>query len=554
MSLVGRALGKVLPVGSTRRAAVVRTVRGLGIIPPAAASDYQYWVENVEPNLFAAPPVDGPVFSIVVPVFDGTLDRHLFALVTSVLNQTYPRWELVIADATALPDRSTMIARYAASDDRIRVVDVDENRGISANTNAALAAVVGEWVCFADHDDTLSPHALAELARAIGRHPDAELLYSDEDKLTDDGDRREDPHFKADWSPDLLLNVNYITHLVCLRATTLQRVGLLRPAFDGAQDYDLLLRVAAVVPWERIIHVPRVLYHWRKAATSTAAQFGVKDAVLEAGVAAISEHLEQTGRVGSTVSAISGRPGFYRVRHRVPSSTWVSLVLHGVHDPSAAQARYERLVARSSGARIAEVLSDVVLDVTGRSFELIPSPLRPAILAEQVSGDVVMVMSGAAAPTSDDWCDDLVGALLQPHVLAVAPRVMSPGGQVVDLGLVASGDALIPLVNGLASGDSAFGSFEWVRDVDALSGRCYLLRRQDLALLDDGEDGPAAFAHAGMRTGRVCLVWSHTSFTVTGTSMAPTRFFNPQLDRVGGALVPGKGFDGSFADGRGVMW
>jgi hypothetical protein len=553
MSLLGRAAGKVLPVGSARRGAVLRAARGVGLLPPSPATDYQYWVENVEPNLFAPPPTDGPLVSIVVPVFDGTLERHLFALVTSVMNQSYRRWELVIADATSRPERATMVGRYSASDARIVVVDVAENRGISENTNVALAAATGDWICFADHDDTFSPHALAELVRAIARQPDAELLYSDEDKLTDDGDRREDPHFKADWSPDLLLNVNYITHLVCVRATTLRRVGLLRPAFDGAQDYELLLRIAAAVPGERIVHVPRVLYHWRKAATSTAAHFAVKDAVLEAGVAAITEHLAATGRSSATVEAITGRPGFYRVRHAVPPGTWVSLVLTGIHDPSAAQARYERLVARGSGARIAEVLSDVTLDVTGHRFQLIPGPIRPSAVAEQVGGDIVMVMSGAAAPCRDDWCDDLAGALLQPHVLAVAPRIVSPGGQVVDLGLVQAGDELVPLVNGLATADSAFGSFEWVRDVDALSGRCYLIRRENLPALDELEL-PWAFVHAGRASGRVCLVWSHTDFRVTGTVMPATRFFNPQLDRAGGALVPGKGFDGTFADGSEVMW
>ena len=557
MPILRRVARVVLPAGSSRRGAAARVARGLGLVAPAPASDYQYWVENVEPYLFAAPPADGPSFSIVVPVFDGTLERHLFGLVTSVLNQTYGRWELVIADATTEPARATTVARYASSDPRIRVVDVATNQGISANTNVALAAARHDWVCFADHDDTLSPHALAELARAIARWPDAELLYSDEDKLADDGDRREDPHFKADWSPDLFLNVNYITHLVCLRRSTLERVGPLRPELDGAHDYDLLLRVTAGLPPERIVHVPRVLYHWRKAATSTSAQFGVKESVLEAGVRALREHLDATGRPHTSVEAIVGRPGFYRVRHPVPTGTWVSLVLRGVSDPSAAQARYERLLARQSGARIAEVLSDVELDVTGRRFELIdPAPhpsLHPSLLARRALGDVVMVMSGVAAPDDDGWCDDLVGALLQPHVLAVSPRVVSPGGQVVDLGLVRSGDELLPLVNGLSTPDSAFGSFEWCRDVDAVSGRCYLVRRADLALLEAG-DHPAVFAGAAAATGRMCLVWSHTTFTVTGAPMAPARFFNPQLDRTGGALVPGKGFDGSFSAGREVMW
>ncbi len=225
------------------------------------------------------------------------------------------------------------------------------------------------------------------------------------------------------------------------------------------------------------------------------------------------------------------------------------------HDPSAAQARYERLFHRRPDQRRPhrQVLSDVALDVSGRPFQLITAPLRPSLLAEQVHGGRRGGPGRRRRPRrADDWCDDLVGALLQPHVLAVAPRVLSPGGQVVDLGLVRSGEELVPLVNGLSTPDSAFGSFEWCRDVDAVSGRCWAVRRRDLELLDSEPLRPSPTPPPP--PGGCAWSGATTTFTITGTAMAPTRFFNPQLDRTGGALVPGKGFDGAFSSDRRVMW
>ncbi len=576
MAFITRVANVALPFGSPRRAHLVRAARGLGMLGPPASTDYQYWIENVEPYLFgpAIHVVDGdghPSFSVVVPVYDGTPDRYLQPMVTSVINQSYGRWELIIADATTSPDRVAAVARACETDHRVRRVKVGANLGISGNTNMALSVATGDWVAFLDHDDTLSPHALNELALAVVAHPGCHLVYSDEDKLLDSGDRRARPHLKSDFSPDLILNVNYITHFTAARRDVLERAGFLRPEFDGAQDYELLLRLIRAAPPGGIVHVPKVLYHWREAPTSTASNFSVKSSALDAGVRAITEHLRATGRPQDSVTAIDNRPGFYRVRHHVPPGTTVTLMLAGIHDVPAAQARLERLLRRGAPPLVTQIISDVALHLppgidehlaiidVGRSFDA-------ASMAAHATGDVIVYLGGPATPDADDWTEDLTGALLQPHVFAVAPRIISPGKQVVDMGLVAIDDHLVSLVHGSPDVDSPFGTMEWVRNVDALSGRAFAIRRADLAQLDEpgveptvGDPFPAPFTPrrflvAARNAGQLNLVWSHQSATITGTALAQTRWFNPQLYRLGGTLTTSKGFDESFRVDGGPLW
>ena len=591
----------MLPKGSARRAAAGKIARAVGIpVPsplPPGHPHYQYWIENVEPYMFGpsiAPTVGHrnpslPVFSIVVSVYDGTLERYLFALITSITNQTYAHWELVIADATQLEDKKSMVARYVGTDHRIRAVRVPQNQGISGNTNHALSAAQGTFVVFADHDDTLSPHALNEFALALRSQSEAVLLYSDEDKLSDDGDRRLTPHFKADWSPDLLHNVNYITHLTAIRRDVLTQVGLLRSECDGAQDFDLLLRVIAhlgvPVPGDpRIVHVPKVLYHWRLAETSTAANFSVKSEALDAGVLALTDHFRSTGR-NVTVAALANRPGFYRVRHQPDEDDRVALVLVGIADTSVARARLDRIARRTNLSRISRIVTDADVGSTllastgfdtsgsanGAGSSSVPIE-RIGSIADLIDcfawrsmsskESAVMILAGNATPEAGDWADDLLGALMQPHVFAVSPRVVSPSRQIVDCGLVDIGGQLVPLVLGTRTTDSVFGSFEWVRDVDALSGRALMCRTDDFVALVGAQINPSlrspiapeSVREAAEAKGMVNLVWSHTTFMVTGSTDPSTRFGNPQIERLGGAIIPTRGFDASFNPSRGAAW
>ena len=245
-----------------------------------------------------------------------------------MLDQSYGNWELCLADdASSRPEVRQILDSFAAQDKRIKVVYRLERGGISRACNAAWEIATGEYLCFLDHDDTLAPHALAYICEALNQDPSADLIYSDEDKIDTSG-RRFEPFFKPDWSPDLLLSENYICHLLVLRRDLADKTGLLDPALDGSQDYDLILRATAQA--NQIRHVPKVLYHWRAGIHSTAATIDNKSYALEAARKALERHcltfLADSNLERPTVE--SGRvPGRWRVRYPISADARVSIII-----------------------------------------------------------------------------------------------------------------------------------------------------------------------------------------------------------------------------------
>jgi GT2 family glycosyltransferase len=256
-----------------------------------------------------------PRFSIIMPVYNIDV-KFLRAAIDSVRSQLYAPWQLCIADdASDMPDVIACLKGYQELDPRIEVIFRTENGGISAASNTALKLAQGEFVAFLDHDDVIPPHALYMVAVELNRHPDADLLYTDEDTIDADG-CRSDPHFKPDWNPSLILSQNFICHLGVYRRSLLQQAGGFRIGFDGSQDYELLLRCIEQTSPERIRHIPYVLYHWRAIPGSAAHSADSKPYAWEAGRRAILEHLGRRG-----IKADVGRAGmaFYQVDYAQPS-------------------------------------------------------------------------------------------------------------------------------------------------------------------------------------------------------------------------------------------
>ena len=262
-------------------------------------SEYQVWLERHRVSPARLPSMreearnfaHQPLISIITPIFNPTV-AGLEEAINSVLAQAYENWELIlIDDASTDPSTIAALPALVQRDARIRFARRKENGGISIASNDGLALAKGEWVGFLDHDDLLEPDALFEFVRILQSHPDADLIYSDEDRLTENG--FEKPLLKPDWSPDYFLSYNYLSHFTCLRRALLDEVGLFQPQYDGVQDYDLYLRISERT--NRIYHVPRVLYHWRRTTTSTADNIWRKPKALDAGKSVIEEHLQRRG-------------------------------------------------------------------------------------------------------------------------------------------------------------------------------------------------------------------------------------------------------------------
>ncbi|MBE2216306.1 MAG: glycosyltransferase, partial [Opitutaceae bacterium] len=300
---------------------------------PTDLTRYEEWIrvyDTLSPETIAAQRERAaqleraPRISIVVPVYN-TPERWLRRMIESVREQTYPHWELCLAD-DASPEAHVrrILEEAAASDPRIKVVFRPDNGHISAASNSALALATGEFVGLLDHDDELAPHALYEVALVLARRPDVDLVYSDEDKIDEDG-RRFEPYFKPDWNADLFLGQNYLSHFSVYRTALVREVGGFRVGYEGSQDWDLALRVTDRSAADRIVHIPKVLYHWRAIAGSTALELSEKSYPVEAARRALTDHFTACG-IAARLEPVAG--GHWRIVHPLPEpAPLVSIII-----------------------------------------------------------------------------------------------------------------------------------------------------------------------------------------------------------------------------------
>lgn len=265
-----------------------------------------------------------PKLSVVIPAYK-TPERFLSAMLDSLLAQTYTNWEVCVADGSPRGEGvERVLKRYAMKDERFRYVILGENKGISGNTNAAIEMATGDFIVLADHDDTLAPDALFECVKAINQDAEIDVVYTDEDKLDIDGGELFEPHFKPDFNPDLLTSVNYICHLFVVNHELLLEVGLFKEEFDGAQDYDFILRCTEKA--RKICHIPKALYHWRCHQDSTASNPESKLYAFEAGARAVKAHYDRLGiPVKSVEKGIDY--GIYHTTFEITGDPLVSVII-----------------------------------------------------------------------------------------------------------------------------------------------------------------------------------------------------------------------------------
>jgi GT2 family glycosyltransferase len=426
-----------------------------------------------------------PLISVVVPVFD-TEPGVLHAMFDSVRLQAYSNWELCLADdGSSDPDTIAALAAIESTDGRVRVHRSAAGGGIVAATNAALAMARGAFVAFVDHDDVLAPDALYWVARRLALDPSLDIVYSDEDKLDHLG-RRIEPAFKPDWSPDQLLSFNYITHLLVVRRRLLDHVGGLRPGFDGAQDYDLVLRL--VEHTDRIAHVPAPVYSWRKVAGSTAADIHAKPAAHAASDRAVDEALVRRGVAATREPGV--QPTWHRVRYRRLHDPLVSVVIPTRDRVDLLRPCIERVRATVAYPHLEFVIVDnessdpatldylCELDAECPDVVIVRYPHRfnfarmMNLAAMTSTGEVLLLLNNDVRPLCGGWFEALLEHALRPEVGAVGARLRWPDGRAQHEGIVlnAGGVAL-----NLDSGPyDSYGAC--IRNVAAVTGACLMTR------------------------------------------------------------------------------
>ncbi|MFO0935207.1 MAG: glycosyltransferase family 2 protein [Gemmataceae bacterium] len=385
------------------------------------------------------------VVSLIVPVFNPPA-AFLAAMIESVKAQTYGGWELCLADAsTAAHVRP--ILEDAKADPRIRVKFLDQNLGIAGNSNAALSLATGELIGFLDHDDTLAPQALFEIVSTALRDPQADVIYSDEDKLDRNGQRVE-PLFKPDWSPETLRSRNYLCHLTVIRKAILDDIGGFRDGFDGAQDYDLFFRATEAA--RKIVHIPHVLYHWRAHDGSTAANHAAKSYAFDAGKKAIEDHLDRC-RVEGTVRETAVR-GTYHVNYKLRTQPKVSVIIPNKDHPEML-VRCVDSVLKSSYTNVEILIVEngstrpethaYYRELEARQAARVISWEKPFnyasvnnFAAAQATGDLFLFLNNDIESIESNWLDAMVRQAVQPGVGAVGAKLLYPDDTIQHAGIV----------------------------------------------------------------------------------------------------------------------
>jgi glycosyltransferase involved in cell wall biosynthesis len=428
---------------------------------PTELSDYEKWCQQHEAldegdlrairghtEAFRA----RPVISVVMPVFDPP-EGLLSKAIQSVLDQVYPHWELCVADdASTQPHVRETLERFAALDPRIKAAYRPKNGHICEATNTAIELATGEFIALFDHDDVLSPVALYEVAAEVDAHPDAQLIYSDEDKI-DAEDRRFDPYFKPDWNPDLNYGQNYISHLSVYRTALIRELGGFRKGFEGSQDWDLLLRAIDRIPPSAIRHIPKLLYHWRAVPGSTALQLAEKSYPVEAARMALEDHFR---RRGETVEMHPVPGDHWRIKYPVPSpAPLVSLIIPTRNAAKLVRQavdsilsttdypNYEIIIVdnESDDPETTEYLAEIGRGSDPRTRVLpFHAPFNYSAInnfaVREAHGDVVGLLNNDVEAINRDWLSEMVSHAVRPGIGAVGAMLYYPLNTVQHAGVI----------------------------------------------------------------------------------------------------------------------
>ncbi|MBV9300650.1 MAG: glycosyltransferase [Acidobacteriaceae bacterium] len=463
------------------------------------ASDYERWIQEIEQPgkeliRLKLPSLERrPLISIVMPVYK-TNPPDLSAAIQSVIDQTYDNWELCIADDySSCAEVKSILEDFAAGDRRIKLEFRSERGGISRASNSALEMTTGDYVCFLDHDDTLAPNALAYICEALDRCPEADLLYSDSDKIDERGNRYE-PFLKPDWSPDLLLSENYITHLLTLRKDLLQKIGSFDPASDGAQDYDLILK--AVERAAKIEHIPRVLYHWRAIEGSTATAIEYKQYALDAAGQALARYCE---RASDRMKVEPGKfVGRWRIRYAVPPDTRVSIIIAAGGRVDALRTNLSSLLSKTVYPIYEVVVMDnskhntiekVVKDFSGgphgvRYIDWRNKPFNYSLInntaARHCDSAVLLFLNDDTSVIEPDWLEAMLELVVRPEVGAVGAKLLYPDRRIQHAGVVMGlYDNCGHAFKGLNGDTQHYFDFpDVIRNVSAVTGACLATKAQ----------------------------------------------------------------------------
>lgn len=430
--------------------------------------------------------------SVLVPAYR-TPEAFLRQMIESVLNQTYPHLELCIADGSGENiSVEKVVKEYQAKDQRVRYQRLEKNEGIAGNTNAAIRMATGDYLALFDHDDLLSLNALFEVASTIEKDK-ADVVYTDEDKVTSDLKEHFQPHFKPDFNPDLLCSNNYICHLFVVKRSLALKLGGQDPAYDGAQDYDFIFRCTEEA--EKIVHIAKILYHWRVHQASTADNPTSKMYAFDAGKRAIEAHLQ---RIGAKAEVSHTKDlGFYRVKYQVQGNPKVSIVIPNKDEKETLKKCLESIWQKTTYSNYEIILvennsttreiRDYYQELDGKNGvrvvywdkEFNYSAINNFGIS-YAKGEYILCLNNDITVISPEWMEELLANCQRPEVGIVGARLYYPDNTIQHAGIVLGmGGCAGSLFVGLARSRGGYlHKAALQQDLSAVTAACFMVKKE----------------------------------------------------------------------------
>jgi GT2 family glycosyltransferase len=475
------------------------TVTAVGDLSPD--EKYQIWLRNI-----ALAPVELddleqnisqlrilPRISIVMPVYNTDV-RWLRKAIESALNQIYPRWELcAVDDSSDDPRLREILSDYASKDQRVKIKFLERHEGIAGASNHALGMSSGEFVGFLDHDDELTPDALCETVAILNANPGVDFIYTDEDRIDEQG-VRSDPFFKPDWSPELLMSYNYVPHFAVYRRSIVEEIGGFRLGYDGSQDYDLVLRFTERT--EKVGHIPKVLYSWRKTAGSVASSLDAKPYAYRAAMKALREAGERRGFEVDVREIRAG--GRYRVQYRLTGTPLVSILVP-TRDSKLIEkclrslgrstySNYEVMVLDSSSGNEVQEVTLSFANCRALRFES-SAPFNFSKInnwaARIASGEYLLFLNDDTEVIEPEWIEAMLEHAQRPRVGAVGAKLLYPDGSVQHAGVIVGLRGPAEHYAGIDDDDPGYYDLaSVVRNCSAVTAACMMVKKD--VFIDQG--------------------------------------------------------------------
>ncbi len=459
---------------------------------------YKKWIMENEPTIEQLEEQKNrkflimPKISVIVPLYN-TNENHFKELVQHMLNQTYSNWELCLVDGST--EKNAKIEEISKQDSRIQYQFLGNNLGIAGNSNKAIELATGEYIALLDHDDLLSDFALYEVVCKINEYPEVEFIYSDEDKISEDSEERFDPHFKPDFAIDTLRSVNYICHFSVIKADLLKKLAGFRQGFDGAQDYDLFLRIAETT--NNIAHIPKVLYHWRVhvGSTASASTGNAKPYAYEAGKKALESHLQRIGIKG--IVEHGELLGTYKITYQVIGNPKVSILIPNkdhIKDlnqciqsiiKQTTYINYEIIVIENNSVekRTFEFYEEIQKQ---KNIKVITYPEKEFNYSEIINygvshadGTYILQLNNDTELLTPNWLEHFIGYAQRKDVGAVGAKLYYPDNTIQHAGIIIGiqGTAGHILKNLPKKKKAYFGRQGYVQNFSAVTGACLFTKK-----------------------------------------------------------------------------